>query len=98
MSSCHHDTLLVTGHDKCVMVGGSQVWDQVFATGIRSHHERHVQCLEPPATDLETDTTRRREQRKDSLLVQQGRALFEDSPIFFASTRSDHCPNDVPIN
>ena len=26
------------------------------------------------------------------------RALFEDSPIFFASTRSDHCPNDVPIN
>ena len=36
MSSCHHDTLLVTGHVKCVMVGGSQVWDQVFATGIRS--------------------------------------------------------------
>ena len=34
MSSCHHDTLLVTGHDKSVMVGGSQVWDQVFATGI----------------------------------------------------------------
>ena len=56
MSSCHHDTLLVTGHDKSVMVGGSQVWDQVFATGIRSHRERHVQCLEPPATDLETET------------------------------------------
>ena len=82
MSSCHHDTLLVTGHDKCVMVGGSQVWDQVFATGIRSHRERHVQCSEPPATDLETETDTAR-RKVPFLWVQQGRALFEDSPIFF---------------
>ena len=74
MSSCHHDTL-VTGHHTGVIVGGSQVWAQVFATGIRSHRERHVECPELCEPSLRPQTQDLRDRQLMHILMKESYSL-----------------------
>ena len=117
LSSCHHDTL----HWSLVMTRMSW-WEalrsgaQVFATGNRSHRERHVHycplsravSAKPPATNTKlkdrqtTDTHTHcllwKSKRVNKMRVHQAELYWKIHLSFFASTRCDHCPNDVPIN
>ena len=105
MSSCHHVMMTLWS-----LVMTSVSWWEALGSGPRYSLPASdptvrgmpgVQSLRP-----QTDSTVRRRAKECSIrysgskkeMSVNKRALFEDSPIFFASTRSDHCPNDVPIN